>query len=170
MSFSQQVTSLSALLPISRSCFLLRPGPPCRGCAGAVRGGLCAPCAEGGSRIPPPHHRDVSQGTKATTCRLCMAEVAKLPMAMVRIWSQVPKSPHGWLSLPELAVCTPQHICGHQMRSPEQQQLQSAPADPRQGCPQPMSPAVEGRTVPAPCQGQAELGAGTSLSWGLPAH
>lgn len=53
LSFSQQVASLSAFLPMSRSCFLLRPGAPRRGGAGAVRGGLCGPSAEGGSRTPP---------------------------------------------------------------------------------------------------------------------
>lgn len=91
LSFSQQVASLSALLPISRSCFLLRPGCPRRGWAGAVHGGLCGPGAAGGSRNPPQQHRDISQGTKATTRRLCAAEVAKLPMAMARTWCQVPK-------------------------------------------------------------------------------
>lgn len=56
LSFSQQVASLSAFLPMSRSrCCLLRAG--CRRGAGAGSAGLCGPGAQGGDRNPPTSHR-----------------------------------------------------------------------------------------------------------------
>lgn len=154
MSFSQQVASLSAFLPMSRSCFLLRPGAPR---AGGVRGGLCGPSAEGGSRNPPTHHRDISQEIKDTTHRLCVAELAELRVAVAGTWSQVPKSPQRWLSLSELGVCTPQHT-----QDSTSDLWSSSSSIPQQQPPGRVIPRqCLGRTVPALCQGQAELGAGT---------
>lgn len=63
-SFSQQVVSLSAFLLISRSCFLRRPGPPRRGCAG-MRGGFC------GWRVEA-----LVMGTRGTARGVCAGKAA----------------------------------------------------------------------------------------------